>query len=121
MDATIGEQHGVDDPPPLPTCLSCDRPRPHARWAPGLEAVLPGEGVAWLCAECAALPGQAWAFVDAVRALVPEADLRVTAAYAGRLVRAPLVVPGPEHGAPPAPARSRRRGTDRLLPTKPPD
>jgi hypothetical protein len=61
--------------------------------------VLPGEGLAWLCAECAARPGQAWAFVEAVRALAPEAELLTTAAYADRLVRAPLVVPGPEPAA----------------------
>ena len=119
MDVVIGTQPGAVDRSQQARCMSCNRPRPPARWAPGLDAVLPGEAVACLCEDCEALPGQAWVFVDAVRGLAPEAVLLTTTAYADRFVQAPLVVPDPEPSAPPASERPRRPGTDRLLPTKP--
>ena len=119
MDTEISSQFGDADRFQHVQCVTCHRPRPHARWAPGLDAVLPGEAVAWLCEDCEARPGQAWAFVEAVRGLAPTAVLLTTAAYADYLVQAPLVVPDPEPPVPPASERPRRPGTDRLLPTKP--
>ena len=121
MDAQPSSQSGDVDRSQHIHCISCHRPRPHARWAPGLDAVLPGEAVAWLYKECEALPGQAWAFVDAVRGLAPEAVLLTTTASVEHVVQAPLVVPEPESDERPASAQPRRLGTDRLLPTKPPD
>jgi len=121
VDAAIGDQHGDVEQVQQPPCIACHRPRPHARWVPGLDALLPGDRLAWLCEDCEALPGQAWAFVDAVRGLAPAAVLLTTTAYADHIVQAPLVVPDPEPDGPPGPSQPPRLGTDRLLPTKPPD
>ena len=120
MDSLIGDQHGEVDQYQRPRCMGCNRPCAHERWAPGLVALRDEDRVGWLCEDCAALPGRAWAFVDAVRTLEPAAEFLITAVYAGRLVRAPLVVPDPEPDEPPASPQPRRLGTDRLLPMKSP-
>ncbi len=102
-------------------CMTCGRPRPDERWALGLDALLEEDRVGWLCADCEARPGRAWAFVDAVRGLYPAAVLLSTTAYADRLVQAAVVVPGPEPepGELPPLGHPRRPGARRLLPTKP--
>ena len=102
-------------------CMTCGRPRPDERWALGLEALLEEDRVGWLCADCEARPGRAWACVDAVRGLYPVALLLSTTAYAGRLVRAPLVLPDPAAAGPPALGPLRRPSARRLLPSKPAD
>ena len=102
-------------------CMTCGRPRPDERWALGLDALLEEDRVGWLCEGCEARPGRGWAFVDAVRGLYPAAVLLSTTAYAGRLVRAPLVVPDPAATGPPALGPLRRPGVRRLLPGKPAD
>ena len=79
----------------LNRCAICNQPRPDDHWAPGLDAMVAGDQVAWLCDDCEATPGHAWAFVDAVRGLYPEAELLTTAACADVLVRAPLILPSP--------------------------
>ena len=117
MDVAVGNLFGAPDRGQRPWCMGCNRPCAHERWAPGLLAVRAEERVGWLCEDCEALPGRAWAFVDAVRALEPAAEFLITTVSAGRLVRAPLVVPDPEPPAPPASDLPRRPGTDRLLPT----
>jgi hypothetical protein len=121
MDVVIGTQPGDVDRSQQARCMSCNRPRPPARRAPGLDAVVPGAWAAWLCEDCEARPGRAWAFVDVVRTLDPAAVLLTTSAYADRVVQAPLVVPDPGWSAPPASDLPRRPGTGRLLPTKPAD
>ena len=121
MDVVIGTQPGEVDRSQQARCMSCNRPRPPARWAPGLDAVVPGAWVAWLCEDCEARPGRAWAFVDVVRALYPGAVVVSCTRYADRLVRSSLVLPTPEATAPAAPRRPRRPGTGRLPPTKPAD
>ena len=76
----------------LTRCMLCGRQRPGDTWALGLEALLGEDRVAWLCEDCEALPGRAWAFVDAVRGLYPEAVIASTTAPAGIVVWAPLVL-----------------------------
>ena len=76
-------------------CAVCGRHRPRERWALGLDAVLEGERVAWLCDDCEATPGRAWLFVDIVRDLYPAAELVTTTAYAHAIVQAPLVLAMP--------------------------
>ena len=99
-------------------CMTCGRPRSDEHWALGLEALVEEDRVGWLCEDCEARPGRAWAFIDAVRGLYPAAMFSSTTAYAERLVQAPLVVPEPEPGEPPPLGHPRRPGARRLLPTK---
>ena len=73
-------------------CAICNRPRRGDTWALGLEALLGEDRVAWLCQDCEALPGRAWAFIDAVRGLYPEAVIASTTAPAGVVTWAPLVL-----------------------------
>ena len=98
-------------------CMTCGRSRPGEHWALGLEALVEEDRVGWLCEDCEARPGRAWAFVDAVHGLYP-AVLLSTTAYADRLAQAVVVVPGPEPAGPPLLDRPRRSGVRRLLPTK---
>ena len=103
----------------LKRCMFCTRPRTGETWALGLEALLDEDRVGWLCHACEAQPGRAWEFVDVVRALYPGAVVVSCTLYADRLVRSALVLPAPDPAGPPAATRPRRRGTGRLLPTKP--
>jgi len=102
-------------------CMTCGRPRSGEHWALGLEALVEEDRVGWLCEDCEARPGRAWAFVDAVRGLYPAALLLSTTAYAGHVVQAPLVLPDPAASGPPAVGPLPRPGTRRLLPSKPAD
>ena len=102
-------------------CMTCGRPRPDERWALGLDALLAEDRIGWLCEDCEARPGRAWAFIDAVRGLYPAAVLLSTTAYADRLVQAPLVVPDPDAAGPPALGPLRRPAPRRLLPSMPAD
>jgi hypothetical protein len=102
-------------------CMFCNRPRTGETWALGLEALLEEDRVGWLCHTCEARPGRGREFVDVVRALYPAAVVVSCTAYAERLVRSPLVLPGLEAIAPAAPPRPHRPGTGRHLPTKPAD
>jgi hypothetical protein len=102
-------------------CMFCNRIRTGEHWALGLDALLEEDRVGWLCDECEARPGRGWEFVDVVRALYPAAVVVSCTAYAERLVRSPLVLPGPEPDGPSAPRRARRLDIGRLLPTKPAD
>jgi hypothetical protein len=99
-------------------CMTCGRPRSDEHWALGLEALVEEDRVGWLCEDCEARPGRAWAFVDAVRGLYPTAVLLSTTTYADRLVQVPLVVPGPEPADPLVLGTPRHPGARRLLPTK---
>ncbi len=100
----------------LKRCMFCNRLRTGETWALGLEALLDEDRVAWLCPECETLPGRGWEFVDVVRALYPAATVVSCTAYADRLVRSLLVLPGVDPAGPPS--RTPRPGTGRPLPTR---
>ena len=99
-------------------CMTCGRPRTGEGWALGLEALVEEDRIGWLCEDCEARPGRAWAFIDAVRGLYPAAVLLSTTAYAGRLVQAPLVLPDLDAAGPPALSPLPRPGAHRLLPSR---
>ena len=85
-------------------CAVCGRRQPGDGAALGVEAVVAGRVVAWLCGGCERLPGRGWNFVGGVQHAHPGAALVRTSASPDGFARAPLVV-----SADPAPGCRRPR------------
>ena len=78
-------------------CVRCRRRRPQAYWPFGLQAEVAGQGGEWLCEACEAVPGAAWSFIDAIRAIWPDAAFFAAEVYGDVIVRFPLVIPHSAH------------------------
>ena len=101
-----GRGRGMSEPLAAGGCAVCGCRRPGDGVPLGIEAVVAGRVVAWLCGGCERLPGRAWDFVGAVQHAHPGAELVRTIVAPAGFARAPLVV-----SADPAPGcRTPRTG-----------